>query len=37
MEWEAKPLLPDINTNIIFPLFSSNLLKIEIFEELIQY
>jgi hypothetical protein len=37
MEWEARPLLPDTSTNIIFPLFSSNLLNIEIFEELIQY
>jgi hypothetical protein len=33
MEQEVKPLLPDTNTYIISLLFSSNLLNIEIFEE----
>jgi hypothetical protein len=33
MEWEARPLLPDTNIDIISPLFSSNLLNIEILEE----
>jgi hypothetical protein len=33
MEWEAGPLLLDTSINIISLLFSSNLLNIEIFEE----
>jgi hypothetical protein len=33
MEREARPLLFDTNIDIISPMFSSNLLNIEIFEE----
>jgi len=33
MEWEAGPLLLNTNIDIISPLFSFNLLNIEIFEE----
>jgi len=33
MEWEAGPLLLNTNIDIISPLFSFNLLNIEIFKE----
>jgi hypothetical protein len=33
MEWEVGPLLLNTNIDIIFPLFSFNLLNIEIVEE----